>query len=410
MRGVWNAVALGVLVVLLAGTGFYFGKVNPIQNHMKLGLDLKGGVYIALEGVDSEVGPVTKDSLSAAMQVVENRINKLGVSEPVIQMDEGNNRILVQIAGETDVNKAREMLGTTAVLKFMDEANQIVLDGNDVARAGVQPNQAGSGYVVSLELKGQGVEKFAKATRENVGKSIAIMLDDEVISAPMVNEEINGGSAVITGNFTVEEATQLAELINGGALPIKLELREVRVVTATLGADSLAKSAKAGLYGMIFVVLFIWLLYRGPGVMATIALTIYAFLTMAFLIAINSVFTLPGMAGLLLSIGMAVDANVIIFERIKEELRAGKGLRSGIDAGFSRALAAVMDSNVTTIIAGVILWWLGTTAVKGFALTLSVGVMLSLFTSITVTRWLITALVNTGWFGKGLFGIKEVAK
>lgn len=408
-RGSWNAVALVAVVLVLAGIGVYFGKFNPVQDHMKLGLDLKGGVYMVLEGVDSEVGPVTDEAIDAAMKVVESRINKLGVSEPVIQKD-SKSRILIQIAGETDTEKARQMLGTVAVLKFVDEKGQVVLDGKDIKRAGVAANQTGGGYEVPLELKDQGIEKFAKATRENVGKPISIMLDDQVISSPVVSTEIANGNAVITGNFDVEGATRLSELINGGALPIKLELREVRVVSATLGADSLAKSAKAGIIGMAFVVLFMLFMYRLPGLMANIALTIYAFLTMAFLLAINATFTLQGMAGLLLSIGMAVDANVIIFERIKEELKAGKGLRSGIDAGFHRAYAAVIDSNVTTIIAGVILWWLGTSSVKGFALTLSVGVMLSLFTSITVTRWLVNALVNTGWFTRTLFGVKEVAK
>lgn len=397
------------VVLVLAAIGYYFTGVDPILTYMKLGLDLKGGVNMVLEAEeDPDLATIDESSMKAAMDVLERRINSLGVSEPVIQQD-GDKRIIIQIAGETDTEKARELVGKTAVLKFVDGAGNIVLEGADVERAAVTQG-AGSAYQVALKLKGEGPAKFAKATRENLGKPIAIMLDDEVISAPTVESEINNGEAVITGNFTVEEAQELSQLINGGALPIKLVLKENRLVSSTLGTDSLAKSARAGAVGMIAVVMVMLLLYRIPGLMANIALTIYAFMTIGFLVAIKSTFTLPGIAGLLLSIGMAVDANVIIFERIKEELRSGKGLRSGIDAGFHRAYSAVIDSNVTTIIAGVILWYLGTGTVKGFALTLSVGVMLSMFTAITVSRWLVNLCVATGWFGKNLFGIKEVAQ
>ncbi|HYF95983.1 MAG TPA: protein translocase subunit SecD [Symbiobacteriaceae bacterium] len=408
MRGVWNAVALVVLVAILGTVGWYYGVKDPIKNHMKLGLDLRGGVHMVLQAVDDPtIGMVTDESLEAALEVVDKRVNSLGVSEPVIQLDKANKRIIIQIAGETDTERARALIGKTAVLTFVDPEEKIVLDGRDIERAGVQPDQAG-GYQVTLALKGEGPQKFAEATKKWIGSPIAIKLDEEIISAPTVQSEISNGNAVITGNFTVDDAKDLAQLINGGALPVKLVLSENRVVSATLGADSLNKSALAGMIGMGFVILFMWALYKLPGLMATIALTIYAFLTMGFLLSINAVFTLPGIAGLLLSIGMAVDANVIIFERIKEELRSGKGLRSGIDAGFHRAFSAVIDSNVTTLIAGIILYSLGTTAVKGFALTLTVGVFLSLFTSITVTRWLIKAMVGIRPWTKRLFGVKEV--
>ncbi|HWI61220.1 MAG TPA: protein translocase subunit SecD [Symbiobacteriaceae bacterium] len=410
MRGVWNAVALVVLVALLGFFGWYYGVQDPIKNHMKLGLDLKGGVHMVLQGVNSELGEVTKEKMEAAMTVVEQRVNSLGVSEPLIQLDAGNNRIIVQIAGETDTERARAMVGKTAVLTFVDPDGKVVLDGRDIERAGVAPDQSGGGYEVTLQLKGDGPKKFADATTRLVGQPIYIKLDDATISDPRVSVPITDGSARITGSYTVTEARDLAQLINGGALPVKLEMSETRVVSATLGTDSLNKSAIAGLIGMGFVVFFIIALYWLPGLMATIALTIYSMLTLGFLLSINAVFTLPGIAGLLLSIGMAVDANVIIFERIKEELRNGKGLRSGIDAGFHRAFSAVIDSNITTLIAGGILYWLGTTAVKGFALTLSVGVCLSLFTSITVTRWLLNTLVGIRPWKKSLFGVKEVSQ
>ncbi|MFZ5825329.1 MAG: protein translocase subunit SecD [Bacillota bacterium] len=406
------------IVLAIAGIGYYYTAPNPetgkarIVDHMKLGLDLKGGVHMVLEGVDSEVGEVTPVAIEKAKAVIENRINRLGVSEPVVQID-GKNRIIVQIADVQDTDQAREIIGKTAVLKFVDPENNIVIDGRDVESAGVATDQGSAGYVVTLKLKGEGKDKFYEATKKWAGtqQPIAILLDDDVISAPVVDEPIPSGEAIIRGGFTAESAAQLADLINGGALPVKLEVQEVRVVTATLGADSIAKSAQAGLVGMLAVLLFMLLMYRIPGVLANIALGVYAVLTMGFLLAIGNVFTLPGIAGILLGIGMAVDGNVIIFERIKEELRNGKGLRSGIDAGFHRAYVTVLDSQITTAIASVILWYLGTGPVKGFAITLFVGVVLSMFTAITFTRWLVNLAVATGWFTKKtLFGVKEVAQ
>lgn len=399
-------------VVLTICLGVYlFAVPFPIKDYMKLGLDLQGGVHMVLEGVDSDLGPVTPEGMDSALKVIENRVNSLGVSEPVIQRDSGN-RILVQLAGVTDPDEARRILGKTAVLKFVDPEGNTVLDGTDVERAGVASDSSRVGaFVVTLKLKGEGTRKFAEATEKWIGQPIYIMLDEDVISFPTVNQKIADGEAIITGGFTAESATELAKLINGGALPVKLELKENRVVTATLGADSLAKSARAGVLGLGLVILFMLVIYRGPGLMASIALTIYGMLTIGFLISINAVFTLPGLAGLLLSVGMAVDANIIIFERVKEELASGKALRSGIDAGFGRAFSTILDSNLTTIIAGAVLWYLGTGPVKGFALTLVVGVALSMFTAITVTRGLLNLLVATGWFTKAsLFGVKEVAQ
>jgi preprotein translocase subunit SecD len=415
MKGGWNAAVLALIVALIGVIGWFYLSPNPetgemrIKEQMKLGLDLQGGVHIVLEGVDSDLGEVTPATIQAAKTVIENRINELGVSEPVVQID-GRNRIIVEIAGVHDTDEAREMIGKTAVLQFIDPEGNKVLDGSDVEQAGVTTDGAGN-FMVSLKLKSEGAQKFFEATSKWVGQPIFIVLDDEVISYPMVKQAISGGEAVIEGNFTAEEASQLADLINGGALPIDLVEREARVVTATLGQDSITKSAVAGLIGMIAVLVFMLVLYRIPGLMANIALAVYAILTMAFLLAIGNVFTLPGLAGVLLGIGMAVDGNVIIFERIKEELRKGKGLRSGIDAGFHRAYITVLDSQVTTAIAAAILWYLGTGPVKGFAITLFVGTVLSMFTAITFSRWLIKLLVGTGWFNKQtLFGVKEVAQ
>lgn len=404
------AATLLVLVLLVAGVGYLFTAVNPIQDQMKLGLDLKGGVHMVLQAVDSEVGKVTPEAIEKAKAVIENRINKNFVSEPLVQSDPVNKRIIVEIAGVQDTETAKALVGKTAVLRFVDMEGNVVLEGTDVERAGIAP-AGGSLYHVSLKLKGAGPEKFAVATANNIGQQIAIMLDDEVISAPVVNDVIANGQASITGNFDAAGAQQLADLINGGALPIKLELTENRVVSATLGQDSLTKSAKAGGIGLALVLIFMLVVYRIPGLLANIALAIYVILTMGVLLGIGAVFTLPGLAGLLLSVGMAVDGNIIIFERVKEELRKGKGLRSGIDAGFHRALAAIVDGQVTTALAGGVLYFLGTGPVKGFAVTLVVGVMLSIFTSVTVSRWLLTLTVETGWFNKkSLFGVKEVSQ
>ncbi|MBY6276950.1 protein translocase subunit SecD [Symbiobacterium thermophilum] len=415
MRGGSNALVLALILAVVGGViGFYLtphpqtGSARILQ-HMKLGLDLQGGAHIVLEGVDSELGEVTPERIQAARGVIENRINSLGVSEPIVQVD-GQNRIIVEIAGVTDIDRARELIGRTAVLKFIDPDGNEVLNGNDVEKAGVAQNPTGGGFVVTLKLKGEGPQKFYDATSKWVGSPIYILLDDEIISAPTVQEPIPGGEATITGHFTVEEAGTLANLINGGALPVKLVEVEARMVSATLGADSVAKSLRAGWIGIVGVLLFMILLYRIPGLLADIALGVYAILNMVVLLAIDAVFTLPGIAGLLLGIAMAVDGNVIIFERIKEELRKGKGLRSGIDAGFHRAYVTVLDSQITTAIAAGILWYLGTGPVRGFAVTLFVGTVLSIFTAITFTRWLVKLTVDTGWFNKRtLFGVKEVA-
>ncbi|MFO7275336.1 MAG: protein translocase subunit SecD [Bacillota bacterium] len=415
MRGGWNALVLALILAVVAGVIAFYLSPDPgtgsarILRHMKLGLDLQGGAHIVLEGVDSELGEVTPDRIQAARGVIENRINALGVSEPIVQVD-GRNRIIVEIAGAANIDEAREVIGKTAVLKFVDPEGNEVLTGNDVEKASVAQNPSGGGFVVTLKLKGDGPKKFHEATSKWVGQPIYILLDDEVISAPVVQEPIPGGEAVITGNFTAEEAGRLATLINGGALPIKLVEVEARMVSATLGADSIAKSLRAGWIGLVGVLLFMILLYRIPGLLADIALGVYAILNMVVLLAIGAVFTLPGIAGLLLGIAMAVDGNVIIFERIKEELRKGKGLRSGIDAGFHRAYVTVLDSQVTTAIAAAILWYLGTGPVRGFAITLFVGTVLSIFTAVTFTRWLVKLTVDTGWFNKRtLFGVKEVA-
>lgn len=396
------AAALLALLLLIGGASYYFTAVRPIDGMIKKGLDIKGGVRLVLEGRDTPEAKVTKEAMTQALKVIEFRVNKLGVSEPNIQL-EGNNRIIVELADVANTEEARKTIGTTAQLKFVDPDGQVVLTGSDVADAQAFQNTQAGGFGVSLDLKGEGPKKFADATAKYLGRQIAIQLDDQVISAPVVQSVIDSGKAQITGNFTAAEAQRLANLIKGGALPVRLEIIENRTVSATLGTDSFQKSVKAGLIGALLVGLFMLLRYRIPGFIAVIALVVYMWLTIATIVALSAVLTLPGIAGIILSVGMAVDANVLIFERIREELRKGAGLRTGVDGGFRHAYSAVIDSNVTTILAALILYWLGSGPVKGFGLTLGIGVAISMFTAITLTRWLIKLLIATGWVGKTAF-------
>lgn len=396
------AALLLALLLLIGGAGYYFTAIKPIDSMMKKGLDIKGGVRLVLEGRDTPEAKVTREAMEQALKVIEFRVNKLGVSEPNIQL-EGANRIIVELAGVENTEQARRDIGTTAQLKFVDPDGNVVLTGQDVADAQAFQNTQSGGFGVSLDLKGEGPKKFAEATAKHLNKQIAILLDDQVISAPVVQSVIDSGKAQITGSFTAEEAQRLANLIKGGALPVKLEIIENRAVSATLGQDSFARSVRAGAVGALLVALFMLLRYRIPGAVAVVALCVYLGLTIASIIALGAVLTLPGIAGIILSVGMAVDANVLIFERIREELRKGSGLRTGIDAGFRNAFSAVIDSNVTTILAALILYWLGTGPVKGFGLTLAIGVAISMFTAITLTRWILKLVVATGWVKRTSF-------
>ncbi|BDG59271.1 protein translocase subunit SecD [Caldinitratiruptor microaerophilus] len=400
-----SAAALLALLLLIGGAGYYFLRVKPLYNLMKQGLDIKGGVRLVLEGVDTPEAKVTRDAMQRAMDVIEYRVNKLGVSEPNIQL-EGDRRIIVELADVPNVEQARQVIGKTALLKFVDPDGNTVLTGKDLVKAQViQTGQGRTEFGVSLELSPEGTKKFADATTKFVGRQIAIYLDEDVISAPVVNEPIPSGRAQITGNFTAESAKQLADLLNGGALPVKLNIIENRTVSATLGRTALALSLRAGLIGLGLVAAYMVLFYRVPGLLADFALVLYLLLTLGVLYGIGAVLTLPGIAGIVLSLGMAVDANVLIFERVKDELRRGTGLRSAIDAGFKRAFSAILDSNVTTVVAAAVLYWLGTGPIRGFGLTLGLGVLISMFTAITFSRWLLKLAVGTGWFGpKTLFG------
>ncbi|MBI2621322.1 MAG: protein translocase subunit SecD [Candidatus Levybacteria bacterium] len=383
------------------------------------GLDLKGGVSITFKAEVEKLPTGERDkALESSRVVIERRINLYGVSEPLIQTAKVNkdSRIIVELPGVTDVKAAINLIGATAQLTFWEEAatvsaevatssaypinadisglgplKQTDLTGSDLSSSSVVFDPNTGTPQVQLKFNSEGSRKFAEITKRNVGKPVAIVLDNLVITAPSVNEAILTGDAVISGNFAQEQAKALSTQLNAGALPISLSVLEQHVVGPTLGQESLQKSLLAGIIGFITIIAFMVSLYRRLGVLASIALLIYALLNLAVfkissLTPYGITLTLAGIAGFILSIGMAVDANILIFERVKEEMRAGKGRSSSIELGFSHAWTSIRDSNVSTLITCVILYTFGTGIVRGFALILAIGVLISMFSAITITR------------------------
>lgn len=403
------------LIIALAIIGGFCVYISPLSNSIKQGLDLQGGTHVVLQAVDTPELKVDDDAVNRSVKIIERRVNELGLTEPVIQR-QGKDRIIVELPGVKDPEKAIAMLGRTAMLQFKDESGKVVLTGSDLKDAKAQVSQ-GNQAVVSLEFSDEGGKKFADLTARNVGKKIAIELDGEVLTAPVVQEAITGGHAQISGSRNVEEAEHLAILLRSGSLPVKIEVLENRTVGPTLGQDSKDKSIKAFSIGIIGVFVFMLLFYRLAGVVADIALLLYVMLLLLVMRYLGATLTLPGIAGIILSVGMAVDANVLIFERFKEEVKRGKTLRSAMDSGFSRAIVTILDSNLTTIMAAAVLFYLGTGPIKGFAVTLALGTLLSMFTAVTVTKFLLRFLIYSNITKSPfLFGArapkadKEVAK
>lgn len=390
-------VALTVCIGLLAINGLQIGKwrLKPVGEAISLGLDLRGGVYAVYKAKDPNQENL--DSLiEGTISIMRTRLSDKGYTEATVTK-QGNDRIRIEIPDVQDPNEVLDIIGTPAKLEFRTTDGTVVLTGDEVKSATAVTDAAGSQYKVQLVLNDSGKESFAKATSENIGKPISIYLDDDEISSPTVNSAITQGEAVIEGNFTLEYARELASLIQSGALPLDIEQDEVSAVSATLGVDVIERAVKAGIIGVILVMLFMMAIYRLSGVMASLALAIYiliVFYCMALVPGIQ--LTLPGIAGIVLAIGMAVDANVIIFERIREELNSGRSIDSAIKRGFKNALSAIVDSNVTTIIASFVLMYFGTGSIKGFANTLLIGVVVSMFTAIVVTRLLLKCLAGIG--------------
>lgn len=414
----------------------------------RLGLDLVGGVQALLEADLPEADTVPQEAMQTARQIVENRVNGLGLNEAVVQLA-GDRRIVVETPGETDPVKLLETLKQTGLLEFVDlsslppeqayslvgtkiitdfgesepisptetlsptitsQVYHTVMTGAALKSVQVVPDQLTGEPQVGFELQKDASQLFADYTTEKVGTVLAIVLDKEVISAPRINSAITDGSGVIQGNFDTDSANALAIQLRYGSLPIPLKIVETRTVGPSLGQDSLNKSLIAGAVGFVVVIIFMTLYYRLPGLIANLSIMIYAALAFALFRFIPITLTLPGIAGFLLSTGSALDANILIFERLKEELRGGRTLRQAIDLGWKRAWPSIRDSNFATIITSIILFWFGSTfgatIVKGFSLTLALGVIVSLFTAILVTRTFLAAVLNIftptdheKWFG-----------
>lgn len=388
-------------------------KIPNAREAVELGLDLAGGVYVVLEAQTDAQGAELQKIMEQSKAVISERVDGLGVSEPNIVI-EGNNRIRIELAGVKDVQEAIDMIGKTAQLKFVDPDGKEILTGKNVK--GSEPqyqkmDSSGEQPVVSLEFDKEGTKKFAEATKrlapktEPTEKIIYIVLDDQVISNPVVNAIIDDGRAVIQGDFTIEEAGRLATLIRAGSLPVEMKEIQSSVIGPKLGLEALDKSIKSAAIAIMIIFLFMLIMYKIPGLVADIALTIYIMLVLIGMKSLGAKLTLPGIAGLILSIGMAVDANVLIFERIKEELRVGKSIRASIDSGFKRALSSVLDSNITTLIAGLVLYGFGSGPIKGFGVTLILGIIASMITSVFITKHLLKLIVNmTGAKNTKLYG------
>lgn len=402
-------------VVVLAGFFVYpHSRLSAKFLPWRLGLDLVGGSQLIYEVDMSNVVGSDRDLVMAGLRdVIEKRVNLFGVSEPnVVTSKSGDSyRILAELAGARDIGKAIEMIGetpflffgeltekqkasenenapqeTTKVEKEESEFKPTELTGRYVKKAQLSFEQVTNAPEIFLEFNDEGAALFEAVTKRNVGKPLGVFLDGRLITAPVVREAINGGRAQITGRFTLSEARQLVERFNAGALPAPIKLVNQQTVGASLGQDSLQKTIKAGIFGTLAVMLFMILYYHGLGFFAVIALAIYILITLSIFKLFSITMTLSGIAGLILSIGMAVDANVLIFERTREEIKKGLSKMSAMDKGFERAWTSIRDSNLTTIITSLILFYFTSSFVKGFALTLLVGVIISMFTAITVTR------------------------
>ena len=382
-------VVIAAIIVVFATT------IGWLAGSIRQGLDLQGGTHIVMQAEDTEQNKVTIEAVNQVINIMQKRINEMGLTEPIIQR-EGGNRIIIELPGEKDPQKAIETIGKTAVLEFKNEEGVVCLTGEDLKDAREQMGQ-GQSPVVALQFTDAGGDKFAQLTSANIGRHIGIYLDGELLTNPVVNDAITGGSAVITGQRTLEEAKDLAILLRSGALPVKVTVMEVRTVGPSLGQDSKDKSVTAFTIGLSLVVLFMLGMYRMAGFLADVALLVYVLILLGILSALQATLTLPSIAGVILSIGMAVDANILIFERFKEEISSGKILRLAIQAGFKRAFTTIFDANMTVIITSAILFFLGSGTVKGFAFTLGLGVAVSMFTAITVSRTLLMLLIDASW-------------
>lgn len=399
-RALVSLVATVVVVAICAYLGLCgFGKgtminyLKPWGDAISLGLDLRGGVYTVYQA-ENNGDPDFDTKMESTVSILTSRLTRQGFTEATVTR-QGSDRIRVEIPNVSDPNQILTIIGTPAQLYFVDESGNNLMEGSMVKNAQAAQDQDGK-PCIAFELTDEGAKIFAEATAANLGKTISITLDGETISRATVNTVIAGGKGEITGNFTADEAKNLATLILSGALPLNLTQLEVSAISATLGVEALDRAIQAGIIGVALVMLFMLFRYRLCGLVADIALTIYIMIVVLLLALTGAQLTLPGVAGIILGIGMAVDANVVIFERIREEVKNGRPIGSAVRKGFSNALSAIIDSNVTTIIAAVVLYAFGTGSVRGFALTLGIGVATSLVTAVFVTHKLLDIFADLG--------------
>ena len=397
---------IGLLITLICiGVFGYFGY--DTMDDIKLGLDLAGGVSITYQAVEENP---SSEEMSDTIYKLQQRVQNYSTEAEVYQ--EGSNRINIDIPGVSDANAILEELGKPGSLIFVDESGNTILTGDQVAsaKAAIQEKNGQKSYVVSLTFTEEGAKTFADATAKNIGKRIGIIYDGSMVSYPTVNSAITGGECYIDGMQDYDEAENLAATIRIGSLSLELEELRSNVVGAKLGQEAIATSLKAGAIGFGIVAVFMIAVYLVPGLASVLALCLYVALELVLLSAFEVTLTLPGIAGIILSIGMAVDANVIIFTRIKEEIGVGKTVKSAIKTGFSKALSAIIDGNVTTLIAAVVLFWRGSGTVKGFASTLALGIVLSMFTALFVTKGILNALYNLGLDDPKFYGVSKEKK
>ena len=410
-------------IVSFTGIGSKFGNLGE---QLKYGLDINGGVYVLLEADSPETGTELTAIMNQTKSVLENRVNAMGISEAQVSI-EGTNRIRVEMPGVENAEEAIEQIGRTAQLQFFLADGTLALTGEGISDSQIATDSTNGGYKITIDFTAEGSNLFADATEKafsgevtptmtdeegNLVNSTAIViaLDDEVISAPTVHEKINSRSCEITrpGGFSETEASSLSALIRGGALPANLTEINSSVQTATIGANALDLSVKAGAIGLGLVMLIMIIAFGALGVVADLALLLYIQLVLWIMVAMGSVLTLPGIAGIILSIGMAVDSNVIIFTRIREEIQKGKSVRVAVDMGYHAALTTVIDSQTTTLVAAFVLYIFGTTSVKGFALTLMIGTVMSVITAVFVTQLFVNLLAESEKFGTNkMFGVNE---
>jgi len=424
---------LSILAILIGSVALI------VKQPLTLGLDLQGGMRLILEAQETDTRVLDDDAMNGIITVLQERIDGLGVTEPVIRR-KGAHQVVVELAGIDDPARARAMIGQTALLRFvaaqwapagaadmpLDQIEllagvgarfvvyadgeytrglflkETVMTGDQLKWAQPATDQYGK-MGVDIAFTSEGAKVFHAVTQRLTGQPLAILLDDRIISAPTIREPIAGGKAVISGDFDLVEMRDLVVQLKAGALPVPVEVVSETVIGPTLGIQSLAKSKRAAMIGFSLLIVFMVVAYRLSGGVAVLALGVYGLLVMACLSALNATLTLPGIAGFILTIGMAVDANVIIFERVKEELASGRPFLAAVKAGFSQATVTILDANITTLLAAGVLFWLGTGVIKGFAITLTVGILVSMVTALVVTQLLLVGLANrfgshSGWF------------